>query len=95
MRLLIFLVLSRYGLACKYRITSQISIYKMMYNFIFLLFLVLHFHIFKIKLQLIGLTSYISTCCGKSDGLSNDELRAVSSAQIAILHRTSSRRPLK
>ena len=45
------------------------------------------------KLQLID--SYISTCCGKSDGLSHDELRAVSSAQIAILHKTSSSRELK
>ena len=35
MRLLIFLVLSRYGLACKYRIISQISIYNWMQNCIF------------------------------------------------------------
>ena len=32
MRLLIFLVLSRYGLACKYRIISQISIYNWIKN---------------------------------------------------------------
>ena len=32
--------------------------------------------------------------CGKSDGFSYDELRAVSSAQIAILHRTSSGKQL-
>ena len=31
----------------------------------------------------------------KLDGLSHDELRAVSSAQIAILHRTSSGEQLK
>ena len=61
----------------------------------FLIFLVLHFHIFKIKLQLIGVTSYISTCCDKSDGLSHDELRARSSAQIAIWHRTSSGKQLE
>ena len=35
MRLLIFLVLSRYGLACKYRIISQISIFNWMQNCIF------------------------------------------------------------
>ena len=35
MRLLIFLVLSRYGLACKYRIISQISIYNWMQNWVF------------------------------------------------------------
>ena len=35
MRLLIFLVLSRYGLAYKYRIISQISIYNVMHNCIF------------------------------------------------------------
>ena len=29
----------------------------------------------------------ISTCCDKSDGLSRHEWRAVSSAQIAILHK--------
>ena len=50
MRLLIFFVLSRYGLACKYKIISQISLYNWMQNCIFL---VLHFHIFKIKLQLV------------------------------------------
>ena len=44
----------------------------------FLIFLVLHFHIFQIKFQLIGLTSRISTCCNKSDGLLHDELRALS-----------------
>ena len=32
MRLLLFFVLSRYGLACKYRITSQILIYNWMQN---------------------------------------------------------------
>ena len=31
-RLLIFLILSRYGLACKYRIISQISIHNLMQN---------------------------------------------------------------
>ena len=35
MKQLIFLVLSRYGLACKYRIISQISIYDWMQNCIF------------------------------------------------------------
>ena len=35
MRLLIFLVLSRYGLACKYKKISQISIYNWMQNYIF------------------------------------------------------------
>ena len=35
MRLLIFFILSRYGLACKYRIISQISTYNWMQNCIF------------------------------------------------------------
>ena len=35
MRLLIFLVLIRYGLACKYRIIYQRSIYNWMQNYIF------------------------------------------------------------
>ena len=47
------IVLSRYGLACKYRIISQILIYNI---------------------------------SDKSDGLSHDELRALSSAQTANLH---------
>ena len=29
----------------------------------------------------------ITTCCNKSDGLSHDELSALSSVQIAILHK--------
>ena len=37
----------------------------------------------------------ISTCCDKSDALSHDELRAVPSAQIAILHGKLSWRQLK
>ena len=38
----------------------------------------------------------ISTCCDKSDGLPHDELRAVSSDQIAMLNRVIlSRRQLK
>ena len=45
----------------------------------FLIFLALHFHNVKIQLQLI----VISSCCGKSDGLSHDELRAASSTQKA------------
>ena len=49
----------------------------------------------NIKLQLIGLTNYISTCYDKSDGLSHDVLKAVLSAQIVIFHRTSSERKLK
>ena len=39
-----------------------------MHSCIFFLFVVLRFHICNIKLKLIGLTSNISTCCGKSDG---------------------------
>ena len=36
--------------------------------------IILHFHYFKIKLQLI---TAISTCCDKIDVLLHDELRAV------------------
>ena len=35
--------------------------------------IILHFHYFKIKLQLIA----VSTCCDKIDVLLHDELRAV------------------
>ena len=50
MRLLIFLVLSRYGLGCKCRKFSQASISNWMQNcFFFSILLVLHFHTFKIK----------------------------------------------
>ena len=84
MKLLIFLVLSRCGLAFKYRVIFQISSY-LNAELNFLIFLVFHF-IFLI-------THYnseaISTCYDKSDGLSHDELRTVSSAQIAILHTAS------
>ena len=45
----------------------------------FLILLVLHVHIFKIKLKLV--------LVGWSDGLSHDELRAVSSVQIGIVRR--------
>ena len=51
MRLLIFLVLSQYGLACKCRIISEI--YNWMQILHFLVFLALHFHNVKIQLQLI------------------------------------------
>ena len=78
MRLFIFLVLSRYELACKWRIISQMSIYNWMAELRLMIFLVLHFH--------------ISTSCDKSDCLPHDGLRGVSSVQIAILHRTSSGR---
>ena len=37
MRLLIFFVFSRYGLACKYGIIFQVSVYHWMQNFIFLI----------------------------------------------------------
>ena len=44
-----------------------------------LIYLVVHFHNFKIKIQLI-----FSTCCEKSDGLSHDELRAQNLTQNII-----------
>ena len=68
-------------LACKYRIISQMSIYNWMQNCIFRYFWHCFFYIFKIKLQLIGRSDY--------------QLKALSPAQIAILHRTSSGRQLK
>ena len=37
----------------------------------------------------------ITTCCNKPDGQSHDEFRAVSSAHISVLHRTSSLIQLK
>ena len=37
----------------------------------------------------------VSTCWDESDDLSRDELKMVSSAQIALLHRTSSGTKLK
>ena len=85
MKLLIFLVLSRYGLACKYRVISQISIFNSMQNCIFRYFWFCILIFLRLKYNF----------CIKSDGLSHDELRALSSAQMAILHRASSRRQLK
>ena len=38
---------------------------------------------------------YMPTCCDKSGGLSHVELRALSSTQIAVLHRTSPGRKSK
>ena len=90
MRVLIFLVLSGYGLACKYRIISQISIYNWMQNCIFWYFWYCIFIFLRWNYN-----SYISTYCDKSDGLSHDELRAVSLAQTAILHRALSGRQIK
>ena len=58
MRPLIFLVLSRYGLACKYRIISQISIYNWMQNCIFRYFWYCIFIFQRSK--------YISNCSRKS-----------------------------
>ena len=52
MRLLIFLVLSRYGLACKYGIISQIWIYNWLQNCIFWYLWYCIFIFFQIKLQL-------------------------------------------
>ena len=78
MKLLVLLVLSRYRVACNIEQYPKYQ-YIIWCTTASSVFLVLHYHIFKIKLQLIGLTSYISTCCDKSDGLSHDELRAVSS----------------
>ena len=82
MRLLIFLVLIRYGLACKCRIVSQF---------------IIGCRISFSDIPGIGFSYFffISTCCDKSDGLSQDELRAISSAQIVILHRKSSGKQLK
>ena len=89
-RLLTFLVLSQYGLACKYRIISQTSTYNWMQNCIFWYF----WHCVFIFLKSDYNSYDISTCCDKSGGLWHDELRAVSTVQIAILHRTSSGRQL-
>ena len=86
-RLLIFLVLSRHELACKYRIISQISIYNSIKNCIFWYFWYCIFIFLR--------SNYNSNCCDKSDGLSHHELRAVAPAQIATFHRTSSGRQLK
>ena len=92
MRLLIFFVLSRYGLACKCRIIShQIWIENWVQNCIFWYFWYSIFIFLRSNYN----SKAISTCCKKLDGLSNDELRAVSSAQIAIFYRTSSRKQLK
>ena len=85
-RLLTFLVLSQHGLACKYRIISHLSIHDWMQNCIFWYFWYCVFRFLRSDYN-----SYdISTCCGKSDGLWHDVLRAVSTVQIAILRRTSS-----
>ena len=91
MTLLILLVLSQYGLACKYRTTFQISIYNWIQNYIFWYFWYCIFTFLRSNYN----SEAFSTCCRNSDGLSHDELRAVTSAQIAVVHRTSSGRQLK
>ena len=58
MRLLIFLVLSRYGLACKYRIISQIAKYNWM-QIAFSDISGIAFSYFKIKLHLIDYLSLL------------------------------------
>ena len=73
MRLLILSVLSQYGLACKYRIISQRSMYWMQ-NCIFRYFWYCIFIFLRSNYN-----SYaISTCYNKSDALWYDELRVVS-----------------
>ena len=56
MRLLIFLVLSRYGLACKYGIISQLWLYHWMENYIFWYF----WHYIFIFEDQIQLKSYLN-----------------------------------
>ena len=48
-----------------------------------------------ISLRLNANSQAFPTCYDKSDGLSHDDFRAVSSAKKIILHRTSSGRQLK
>ena len=91
MTLLILLVLSQYGPANKYRTTSQISIYNWIQNYIFWYFWYCIFTFLRSNYN----SEAISTCCRNSDGLSHDELRAVTSAQIAVVHIASSGRQLK
>ena len=85
MSLSIFLVLSQYEVSCKCRIISQMSIYKWMQHFIFQYLWYCIFIFFKLNYNLLPQIRW----------LSHDELRALSSAQMAILHRTSSGRQLK
>ena len=47
------------------------------------------------KFWILRLNYNLQTCYNKSVGFSHDELRAVTSVQIVILHRTSSERQLK
>ena len=84
MRLLIFLILCRSGLACKYRTISQISIYNWMQNCIFRYLWNCIFIFLRSNYNLMRQVRW----------LSHDELRALSSIQIAILLRTSSGRQL-
>ena len=84
MRLLIFLILCRSGLACKYITISQISIYNWMQNCIFR-------YLWNCIFIFLG-SNY--NLMRQVRWLSHDELRALSSIQIAILLRTSSGRQL-
>ena len=88
LRSLIFLIFCCwYGLACKFRIISQTSIYIRMLNCMFWYF----WYCIFILLRSGYSSQAMSTCCDKWDGLSHGELRAVLSAQIAILNRASSK----
>ena len=63
MRLLILLVLSQYGLACKYRIIFEILIYNWIQNYILCYFWFCIFIFLRSNYN----TYAISTCCDKSD----------------------------
>ena len=77
-RLLIFLVLSRYRLTCKYRIISQIPIYNWMQNRIFWYFWYCILIFLEIKLQLIVCLNllqqvrWVVTCWAESSIISSD-----------------------
>ena len=91
MKRLIFLVLSRYRLAFKYRIDSRISIYNWMQNCIFSYVWYCIFIFIKSYYK----SQAISNCCDKSDGLSHDELRAVSFSSDSNLTQNIIRETIK
>ena len=72
MRLLIFLVLSRYGLACKYKKISQISIYNWMQNYIFWFLWYCIFISLRSNSNLLRQVRWFLTWCVESITISSD-----------------------
>ena len=77
MRLLIFLVLRWYGLACKYRIISQISIFNWMQNCIFRYFWYCIFIFLRSSYNLLRQVRWFVTWWVESTIISSDSTKNI------------------